>query len=489
MSALSNRRTNPRTGAVSWRTMDTETRTVAEFDELPGIYGFQLQDRPRQGTVVITEDVTGGATFDIVTTDPLPGQVFVDFDFGYCVFHVDDDATICTIDYEGGGSNANIVNIQSIASVPTSSEIAAQTELTTLDESDEFLINDTSASETKKIVAQPFIHDGNLIINGNIEIDQENIGSVTGVTDASYTADQWRIGSSHDGAVDYAQSSTVPDDTSQNSLLLTVTTQDTSIGASQRFSVQQPLEGYNYFPFHNGQSMMLSFWVRSSLTGTYTIGLQNGAGNRSYAQEYTINTANTFEYKTIQFETDTTGTWNFTNGTGVFIIWNLAAGSNFHGSNDTWQASGTFSTANQVNWLGTNGNTFYLSQVKLEPGPVATPFVPRQFENEFVLCKRYYEKSYDLTTSLGAATSTGAEQHMAASTLIRESFDYISKRVTPTITLYAADSGTSGNIRNRSTGSDVAASAGDIGLNRANVLATVTDAQQHAWHWVSDARF
>lgn len=119
MSEISNIRTNPFTSATSWREMDQETRTIAELDELPGIYGFRLKDRPRQDYIIVSENATGGVTFDIVTTAPSAGQVRIDYESGLCVFNVADDGTECIIDYQGGGSVASKENIQSTVDAAT----------------------------------------------------------------------------------------------------------------------------------------------------------------------------------------------------------------------------------------------------------------------------------------------------------------------------------------------------------------------------------
>ena len=116
MTDQCNLRRNPFTAAYAWRTMDTESHTVAEFDELPGVYGIQLQDRPKEETVVVTEDVTGGSAFVEVTTSPLAGQCRIDYTSGYIFFNVADDATDVTVDYDGGGSNASKQNLEDLVS-------------------------------------------------------------------------------------------------------------------------------------------------------------------------------------------------------------------------------------------------------------------------------------------------------------------------------------------------------------------------------------
>jgi len=119
MSEISNIRTNPFDSSVSWRTMDTEIGTIAELDELPGIYGFRLKDRPRQGYITVSENPTGGSVFTIVTTAPNAGQVRIDYNSGLLVFNVADNGTECAVDYDGGGSVASKENIQETVNAAT----------------------------------------------------------------------------------------------------------------------------------------------------------------------------------------------------------------------------------------------------------------------------------------------------------------------------------------------------------------------------------
>ena len=114
--ALSNLRRNPIDGTMSWRAIANEAHTVAELFELPGIYGFVLQDRPQAGSGTVTEDTTAATVFPIVTSAPLAGQVFVDFNEnrGYCIFNSADNGKSFLVDYNGGGSNTTVDNIESL---------------------------------------------------------------------------------------------------------------------------------------------------------------------------------------------------------------------------------------------------------------------------------------------------------------------------------------------------------------------------------------
>jgi hypothetical protein len=139
----------------------------------------------------------------------------------------------------------------------------------------------------------------------------------------------------------------------------------------------------------SAKTVTLSFWVRSSVTGTYGIGLRNSAGNRSYVATYTINSANTFEYKKIKIPGDTGGTWLTNNGLGVRIFWDLGSGSNFNGTANSWNAGSFWRTSGCVNFISNSGATLFIAGVQLEKGEQATGFEYRQYGTELQLCQRY----------------------------------------------------------------------------------------------------
>ena len=166
-------------------------------------------------------------------------------------------------------------------------------------------------------------------------------------------------------------------------------------------------EGYNVGDLAWGSSdaktVTLSFWVRSSITGTYAVKLGNADSDRSYVSTYTISSANTWEQKTITITGDTSGTWASTNGVGIEIRFALAMGSTWTTSTlNSWQAANYFgSTTASNNWIGTNGATFYITGVQLEKGSTATSFDYRPYGTEWILCWRYYQKWLANATNAG----------------------------------------------------------------------------------------
>ena len=260
----------------------------------------------------------------------------------------------------------------------------------------------------------------NRIINGAMMIDQRGgVISATG-TDNIYGVDRWQMRTtSGSTVVSMQQSSTAPAGFI-NSFLLTVTTADASLASGDVCCLVQKIEGLNISDLGwgtaNAQPITVSFWVRSSVTGTYGAGVQNSAGNRSYPSSFVINSANTFEYKTITIAGDTTGTWLTTNGVGVYLWFSLASGTSTQGTANSWAAADYRGTTGQVNWGATLSNTFYITGVQLEKGSTATSFDYRPYGTELALCQRYYWKvtATGYFPCIGLARGTTITRNMIA---------------------------------------------------------------------------
>jgi hypothetical protein len=240
----------------------------------------------------------------------------------------------------------------------------------------------------------------NRIINGAMVIDQRNAGASVTVNSDSifFPVDIFLTsGQNSDGVFTAQQSSVVPTGFSK-SLLFTVTTADSSIGSGQRYEFVQNIEGFNTadlgFGTASASTVNLSFWVRSSLTGTFGGALRNSSGDRSYVFSYVINSANTWEQKTITIAGDTSGTWiGATNGIGLRLYWSLGTGSSASTTAGVWSAGGFVAPTGQTQFIGTNGATFYITGVQLEKGSTATSFDYRPYGTELQLCQRYYYRT------------------------------------------------------------------------------------------------
>jgi hypothetical protein len=236
----------------------------------------------------------------------------------------------------------------------------------------------------------------NRIINGGMVIDQRNNGASLNLSaTGQYTVDRWVAWEDTDGTMTAQQSSVAPAGFT-NSLLFTTGTADASLGATQFAAVQQRIEGFNVADLGWGtasaQTVTVSFWVRSSLTGTFGGVVKNAGGGtaRSYPFTYTISSANTWEQKTVTIAGDTSGTWLTNNGIGLNINFGLGVGSTYNGTAGSWQSADLLSATGATSVIGTAGATFYITGVQLERGSVATSFDFRSYGTEFALCQRYY---------------------------------------------------------------------------------------------------
>jgi len=235
----------------------------------------------------------------------------------------------------------------------------------------------------------------NRIINGAMVIDQRNAGASVTPTDQSYTLDRWSQFLSQASKLTIQQNagSVTPPAGFTNYLGVT-STAATTVGAGDFFNLYQYIEGFNVADLNwgtaNAKTITLSFWVRSSLTGTFGGSLMNSSPNRSYPFTYTISAANTWEQKSITVAGDTSGTWLTTNGIGLRVLLGLGMGSNLTGPAGAWAGAAYYGANGATNVVSTNGATWYITGVQLEVGSTATSFDYRPYGTELALCQRYY---------------------------------------------------------------------------------------------------
>jgi len=258
------------------------------------------------------------------------------------------------------------------------------------------IVNDSSGNMTvggTMAMSSSFMR--NRIINGAMIIDQRNAGaSVTVTSTGTFGADRWYGVEDTDGTMTMQQSATAPANFNY-SLLFTTGTADTSLSATQYCIMGQQIEGFNVADLGWGtasaQTVTLSFWVRSSLTGVFGGALRNSSGGRSYPFTYTISSANTWEQKSVTIVGDTSGTWVTDNGLGIRLTFGLGVGSTYSGTAGAWSGLNVFSATGATSVIGTAGATFYITGVQLEVGTVATPFEREIYSNTLAKCLRYYQ--------------------------------------------------------------------------------------------------
>jgi hypothetical protein len=282
----------------------------------------------------------------------------------------------------------------------------------------------------------------NRLINGGMVIDQRNAGASftpTSTGSREYALDRWCTRQSQASKFSIQQSSTAPTGFINSTLITSLSAY--SITSSDQFTFLQLVEGFNISDWAWGTAsatnVTLSFWVRSSLTGTFGGSLRNNAADRSYPFSYTISVANTFEKKTITIDGETNGTWLTTNSNGLSVAFGLGVGSTLSGTAGAWAAANYASATGAVSVVGTNGATFYITGVQLEKGSSATSFDYRPITTELQLCQRYcqvYKGSDTVTPASNAYTRIGYGPCQSASAGIVQVRPLVTFRITPSTT-------------------------------------------------------
>jgi len=289
----------------------------------------------------------------------------------------------------------------------------------------------SKAAELAALIgSQSALSNRNLIINGAMQVWQRGTGSTAVGSTNTYHADRWLAREDSDGSLTTEQSTDAPANFKYSNKV-TVTSADTSIGAAQKCYFSQRVEGTVFdslgFGTSAAKTTTLSFYVKSSLTGTFSGSLTNDNNNRSYPYEYTISSANTWERKSVTFPGDTTGTWDTGSSDWLELYWDLGIGSNFEGSAGAWVAAQDFGTSGSTKLIGTNGATWLISGVQWEQGEQATPFEHRSYADELAACQRYYEYvQYEIGAVAGSSSGRGTR------------FPYrlaVDKRSSPTVTI------------------------------------------------------
>lgn len=347
----------------------------------------------------------------------------------------------------------------------------------------------------------------NPIINGNMEIWQRGATFAAAAT-GQYAADRWKWVQSGAGVVTLNRSTNVPTVAQAGilfnySLEVDVTTADASIAAGDFYYVAQPIEGYNWRHFAQ-RDVMVSFWVMSPKTGAHAVALNNTGRNRAATANYTVNVADTWEYKSVSFAASPSGgTWSYTSGEGALLSFALAVGSNSFNTSGSgaWETSAAWHGAygaGPVNAMDSTANFFRITGVKVELGDTATPvqFVP--FEEELERCQRYYQKSFNYATApaQNAGYGTGDTQFSAMAAGVATNLSppinfSVRMRGTPTITLYNP-SAANAQVRNQADSADLSTSLDfatrESGFNVSAVgTAGTAVGEQLSVHWAADA--
>ena len=233
----------------------------------------------------------------------------------------------------------------------------------------------------------------NLIINGDMAIDQRNVGASATSNGSVYTVDRFEFQMSSVTNVQTYQQVTDAPAGFNKSLKITNNSTTQATAAGVLCTPRQKIEGLNTAYLNWGtsdaQTVTVSFWVKASVTGTYPVALTNNNFSRSFVTNYTVSVANTWEYKTVTIAGDTSGTWTVDTTTGINVLFSLDTGSTYQTTAGSWQAGNYRGTSSDVHFLANASATWQITGVQLEANTTATPFENLQYTTQLQLCQRY----------------------------------------------------------------------------------------------------
>lgn len=329
-----------------------------------------------------------------------------------------------------------------------------------------------SSTASAWIAATPtvIVEGRNRLINGDMRIDQRNAGNSVDSTANKPLVDMWGCVRSLNSKFTAQRVTTAPPGFTHSLKITSTSAQPNDFG--DVFYIRTAIEGLNVADLNwgtaNAKTVTLSFWTRSSITGTHGGAIHNSDETRFYPFTYTISVANTWEFKTIVIPGATSWTWQTDTGVGMFITFNLGTASPSIQASGVWTDFVAYSATGAVSILATNGATIYWTGVQLEEGSAASAFERRSFSTELALCQRYYEKSYNIDVVPGTATQPGAAWFFTTGGIptgktYADLRMRVEKRTVPTVALYGY-SGGSGQASQESNGADLGANTATTSL-------------------------
>ena len=253
----------------------------------------------------------------------------------------------------------------------------------------------------------------NLIINGAMTVAQRGTGNFP-IGDDDFPVDRFlfsNVGSGFTGGANGTQSTTAPNGF-KNSLEVDVTTADTSLTSDSQGKIEYRVEGNDSAHLNwgtaNAQTVTLSFYIKSNVTGESAVAFVNESNNRSYVATFNINTANTWERKELTVAGPTDGTWNTSNGIGIRLRWGSFGSSFQTTSTNQWLSTQKMTSSSSINFFTSTDNNLFLTGVQLELGQKATPFEHRSYGDELARCQRYYYRHADRNSDEGRSVGNVA---------------------------------------------------------------------------------
>lgn len=300
---------------------------------------------------------------------------------------------------------------------------------------------DSSQTDGRVYIDNP--SRSNLLINPNWQLDQINEGALYTVNAADVRGPDGWSGTAVGAGVFKLRTVADPENAALKCLEITCTTADAAIAATDDYFIYTAIEGYEAAALMAGTSAALAiiaqFKFKTTTTGVYGVSIANSALNRRYIGIITVADTSEHEY-TVTLTLDTSGTWLYTNGVGIYMRICLSAGSNFQGTASAWAAGAEQTTSAQCNFMSVNTNTAYLKRVQLIPGALVQAYKPADIQGELAKAQRYYCKTF--------AQGTSPAQNAGLAAALGDAYDTTdgagavawrfpaSMRASPTITTY-----------------------------------------------------
>ena len=254
----------------------------------------------------------------------------------------------------------------------------------------------------------------NIAINGAMQVAQRGNQNTSNGTN-TFGVDRFNVYLRGGAAATVSKDTDVPAGQGfSSSCKIDITTGDALGVANDLALFRQTFEGQDLQQLKKGTSnaekVTVSFWIKSTITGTYILELNDNDNTRGISKSYTVSSSNTWEHKTITFEGDTTGAFGNDNNLSLYLMWALGAGSDFQGVTlaTSWASisDGDARYEGQVNAVNSDSNNIYFTGIQMEVGSVATPFEHRSFGEELALCQRYYQKITTAAASMGLSSAS-----------------------------------------------------------------------------------
>lgn len=481
-------------------------RTEAEFKQAQEDFLASVKQIPGAGVATLSNTIASGS----ITPAGSGGVIVIDTEAAAAT---DDLTNIVTTNYPDGSmllirnSNASRFVVVKHAAGGSGQMNLDQSGEYTLDDTKKWLLLQRRSADWHEVFRGPQrpLPVQSPIINGAMEVWQRGT-TFAALASGALAADRWKREGTSGGVATFQRSTSVPTVTQAGvlfnySLEVDVTTADASVASTDVETLTQRIEGYNWRLFAQRQ-FTLSFWVYSTKTGTHCVSFRNTGDDRSYVATYSVAVTNTWEYKTVTVAPSPSGgSWDYTNGSGLTVSFCLMAGTNFHTTAGAWQTSGAalIGTSAQANVFDNVANFFRITGVRMELGPIATPYSFVDMEDELSRCMRYYQKSFQYATApaTNSGTLLGAESVGspvgASATLFLSKVTFATvMRGTPSSVVLYNPSAANNQIRNTTNSTDgtssVAENISSTGFRPAcNTSGSTAVGHSHQVHWSADA--